>query len=124
MKNFVIYLLIATIVVFGIYKLTSRPDSGNPNTQADVVLYWGEGCPHCENVKKFIQDSQVDQKISINQLEVYKNKVNQKAMQDAAMRCNMDISQGLGVPLAVIDNKCLVGDTPIIDAIKQKIGTN
>jgi hypothetical protein len=44
-------------------------------------------------------------------------------MEKAAKQCQMDTSQGLGVPFATIDGKCFVGDQPIIDALNQKIST-
>ena len=78
---------------------------------------------HCEIVKKYISDNKVDSQLSIDQKEVYYNKSNQALMQQAAEKCQMDTSKGLGVPFAVIDDQCYVGDTPIIDAIKQKTST-
>ncbi|MDD4938169.1 MAG: hypothetical protein PHX34_04135 [Candidatus Shapirobacteria bacterium] len=133
----IIYILIITVILFGFYKLLSVPPKSNNsdtsvNTQSeidsndsDLIFYWGEGCPHCENVKEFIITNNVDQKVKINQKEVYKNTDNQQELQAVTSQYCPEVitNGGIGVPLAFdVQNKtCLSGDTPIIDFLKQKI---
>ncbi len=121
MKNILLIIVIAVVGYFG-YNLFFA-NSSNPSQPADAVLFWGQGCPHCETVKKYIDDNKINQKLVIDQKEVYYNKANQALMEKAAKQCQMDTSQGLGVPFATIDGKCFVGDQPIIDALNQKIST-
>lgn len=134
----IIYILIIIAILFGFYKLLSIPpksinsDILNNTDQvefnfadSDLIFYWGEGCPHCENVEEFISTNNVDQKVKINKKEVYKNTDNQKELGNIASQyCPEAITNGgIGVPLAFdVKNKtCLQGDTPIIDFLKQKI---
>jgi hypothetical protein len=132
----IIYILIIGVVLFGFYKILSIPPKSttsnttdiqvesNSNNDYDLIFYWGEGCPHCENVEEFIAANNVDQKVKINKKEVYKNTDNQKDLENVVNQYCPDLNKGgIGVPLALdVQNKtCLQGDTPIIDFLKQKI---
>jgi len=103
----------------------TRPPKINNSANADVVFYYGEECPHCHNVLKYIADNKIDQKIKINSLEVYHNNVNKNELTNLARICPeiQDSTGAIGVPVAyfVKENKCLVGDTPIIDSLKSII---
>lgn len=121
----VLTLLLIIAIVFGIYRLlSSNPSvSGVTDSEADLVLYWGEGCPHCEKVKDFIKQNNLDEKVKIVQKEVYYNKQNQLSLENTVKMCpEIDSSQGVGVPLGFVtaDQKCLYGDTPIIEWLRSK----
>ena len=119
----IITLAIALLIFFGIFKLLSQAPSTGTTTddQADMILYWGVDCPHCENVKKYITDNNLDSKLKINQKEVYYNKQNQNEMLSRAQKCNLDTSNGMGVPFAFFtsDSTCVLGDQPIIDRLDK-----
>lgn len=134
----IIYIFIIIVVLFGFYKLLSTPpksSNSNPenieaqievdSTDSDLIFYWGDGCPHCENVEEFMTTNNVDQKLKINKKEVYKNIDNQEELKAIANQYCPEVitNGGIGVPLAFdVQNKvCLSGDTPIIDFLKQKI---
>lgn len=124
MKNF----LIALALIFGLiglYKLTSRQPqvAGVSDADAQLVMYWGEGCPHCEKVKQYISDNNMESKVKIAYKEVYYNTANQQQLADTVKNCpEIDASQGIGVPLAYDkqNNKCLYGDEPIIQWLSQR----
>lgn len=121
--NKVIAFLIITIGIVGAYKLTSNPQTvANTTGEADVILFWGNGCPHCETVKKYISDNKVDSQLKIDQKEIYYNQENKKLLDETVKKCpNLDTSNGVGIPLAFVQktNQCFVGDTPIIDFFKS-----
>lgn len=133
----IVFISIIFVVVFGLYKLLSLPPKStnseaeiNPVNEEnadrpDLIVYWGDGCPHCENVEKFISENQVGQKIRISQKEVYKDTNNQKELVEKVNQFCPDLGSngGVGVPLAfdVQNNVCIQGDTHIIDFLKQKI---
>jgi glutaredoxin len=124
MKKF-IYLIIALVVLFGLYKLLStQPGTqGVDESNADLVLYWGDGCPHCEKVKEYIASTKIDQKVKITLKEVYYNRTNQLDLEAKAKSCpSIDTSQGIGVPFAYVPTTkaCLQGDEPIINWLSQK----
>ncbi|MFA6518948.1 MAG: hypothetical protein WCV93_04875 [Candidatus Shapirobacteria bacterium] len=119
-------LIIAVIVAFIGYRLVVAQISPPvvDNRPSDLVLYWGEGCPHCENVKKYVQDNQIDKRLKIDQKEVYYNKSNQNELTEIVKKCpEIDQTNGVGVPLAwvISESRCLVGDEPIISWIDQKL---
>jgi hypothetical protein len=120
-------LFLLIVIVIGIYFLfikhktpTLPPSVVNP----DVVIYWGEGCSHCENVKKYINDNDVISKIKIDYREVFNNVQNKDLMLADMKNCpEIDVSKGVGVPLAYIpsEKKCFGGDVSIIDWLKSKM---
>jgi glutaredoxin len=121
-----IILIIIIGGILGLYKLLSAgPDNnGVPYESADLVLFWGNGCPHCEKVKSFITDNKLDKTVKISYKEVYYDKTNQQLLQDVVKKCpEIDSSQGIGVPLALVrlSGKCLYGDQPIIDWLQLKM---
>jgi hypothetical protein len=117
-------ILIIILIIFAFFKITSKPQNTIDDSQADIILFWGEGCPHCENVEDYISQNNLDEKINISRKEVYYNKQNQILMSQKADRCpEIDQSAGMGVPMAyfVAEDKCYLGDTPIIEAIDEKL---
>ena len=125
MKKIVIALVVVLIVVFT-YKTFSTPPKtkGVSQKDAEMILFWGDGCPHCKIVDEYITSNKVDEKVKISYKEVYYNKSNQNLLQETVKRCpSIDSSQGIGVPLAFVkaDSTCFYGDTPIVDWLKTKM---
>ncbi len=125
MKKLVLIIVIITITFFGYkYFSNSTPTSNISDKDAELILFWGDGCPHCEVVKKYIKDNDIDSKIKIAYKEVYYNKTNQQQLQEIVKKCpEINSSEGVGVPLGFsnIDTKCLYGDKPIQDWLSSKI---
>lgn len=99
-----------------------NPKAEKPTTACEKTyeLYWGEGCPHCKNVDDFLNTWEKSSEVKIEKLEVQKNKENSDKMIKRANECKLDTSKGLSVPfLYTPDEKCIVGDTPIIDHFKS-----
>lgn len=124
MKKIITVLIIISIL-FGLYKLLSKNPAtvGVNENEADLILFWGEGCPHCEKVKSFILDHQLDRKIKISYKEVYYLKENQQLLTETIKNCpEIDSSQGIGVPLGFVRNshQCLYGDEPIIEWLNHQ----
>ncbi len=122
----ILYLFIAIIIIFLTFKLLSNNPSndGVSYDSADLIVFWGNGCPHCEKVKEYINNNNLEKSVKISYKEVYYDKNNQKLLQESVKKCpEIDMSQGIGVPLAVVKktDKCLYGDTPIIDWLKSQV---
>ena len=145
LKKIIGFIVIA-LVFFGLFNLLSTPPKTQTNTDStsesntakvdtykdypvydfpDIVFYWGIGCPHCENVEKWITENNATQKLKINFKEVYYNKDNQTDLYNTAKEFCPEIIEngGIGVPSGFdpINKKCIQGDTPIIDFLKQII---
>ena len=123
MKKIIITVLVIGLVAFvgkQIYQV-ALPDY--PDDQADLVLYWGKGCPHCEKVKQYIRDNNLDSTVKIAYREVYYDNGNQAKLESTVKLCpEVDATQGIGVPLAFDPKakKCILGDEPAIDWLKAK----
>ncbi len=114
---FLIILVIGAYFYFNSQK-TDILGSKVDDSSAQLILFWGEGCPHCEKVKDYIKENNLESKVKIASKEVYYNKDNQQQLEETVKKCpEIDASQGVGVPLAfdTQNNKCLYGDTPIIE---------
>jgi len=113
----VIIILIIGAVVFAGYK----KNNGNIS-QADIVLFYGEGCSHCVNVDKFIQDNDIENKIRFDKKEVFYNRENANLLAEKAQICGMP-TDNIGVPFLWEESTktCKSGDADIINYFKAKI---
>lgn len=115
---------IVTLFIFVGGVLLFTKDSQPNNTEKETLAlptnheyFWGEGCPHCENVAKFLETWDGKDKVTIDKKEVFTNQANSLVMQRRAEYCKL--TPPLGVPLLVTpEGVCLVGDEPIIDYFK------
>lgn len=98
-----------------------RQNGGDQNSE--IILFYGNGCPHCANVDKFIKDNNIEEKISFAKKEVYNNAANADDLSRKAEKCGMD-KKNIGVPFLWDGEKCLVGDADIIDFFKKKADEN
>jgi len=91
----------------------------------DLVFFWGNGCPHCENVEKWLNENNKDKKIKVNYKEVYYNKDNQTALYNTAKQYCPEIIEngGIGVPTGFdpATKKCIQGDTLIVEFLTSKL---
>ena len=87
--------------------------------EAGTILYFGDTCPHCENVEKYIKDNNIDSKLEIKRKEVYRNQANARQMADKAKACGLGTDK-IGVPFLSIDGQCILGDQPIIEYLEKK----
>lgn len=126
MKNKLLTGLIIFFVVLGFYKITSKKPASVDIIQdnSDLILFFGNTCSHCKDVEEFISKNQIDQKVKINQLEVYDNKSNATLFTKTVQEICPDQStiNGLPVPFLIDtkDKKCFVGTPPITEYLTQK----
>jgi hypothetical protein len=99
---------------------------------AIATLYYGDGCPHCTNMEKWLQDNKylpsgsaitqttvdswaTNAKVKFNLKEVWKNSKNSSELSANATKLGIASSQ-VGVPFLYdsINNKSYVGETDII----------
>lgn len=119
--------LIIIAVLIGFYLLTSKKPASITSIETptlDYILFYGNTCPHCKIVEEFISNNQIDQKIKINQLEVYNNKSNSSLFTNMVKEICPDQlkTEGLPVPFLIDqkEKKCTIGDTPITEYLTEK----
>ena len=129
----VLFLAVAVLAIFALAnnrKESTSPvaDNQTPVQQANgtnqetngIVLYYGDGCPHCAIVEEYIKENSIGDKISFTQKEVYYNQNNAKELEAKAKICGLP-ADSIGVPFLWDGEKCLIGDQPIIDFFKLKL---
>ena len=113
-KRFFAFLI---IIVFVILLPTLFVSAQNKDK---IMFYWGQGCPHCAKVERYIQENHLDKYFNIESKEIYFNKKNRQDFLNTCQKYNVPL-QKEGVPLALINNQCIIGDQPIINALKTKL---
>jgi glutaredoxin len=82
-----------------------------------IVLYYGETCPHCKVVEAYINNNDFTLKSQIVNKEVFNNQTNAAELEERAKTCGIASNQ-IGVPLLWYKDRCLVGDQEIINLFK------
>jgi len=117
----IIATLTLIVIVGGVFFFTKN-DSAKPSplpSPNGYEFFWGEGCPHCKNVEDFLTTWDKKDQIVLSQKEIYQNQTNAQEFTQRANACGIPRAQQ-GVPLLVTpEGKCIVGDTPIIDYLKN-----
>jgi hypothetical protein len=86
-----------------------------------IILFYGDGCPHCKNVDDFIAQNKIDEKIKITKLEVWHNQANAKLLTQKAEECKLDISNGIPIPFLYDGaGKCYIGEVDIPNFLKNE----
>ena len=118
---FIIALAIIVIGGMAFFILRDNKQAAITESNASMILFFGKGCPHCENVDKFIQENNVKEKVKFDELEVFFDKSNEKLMEEKAKDCGVS-TDNLGVPFLWNEGKCFSGDVDIINFFKSQIG--
>lgn len=114
-----LFIIIAIVLVVGVLFVLSYFS----NTKTDVsgiILFYGDGCPHCEIVDDFINENKVKEKVRFIELEVFNNEENQKIWLDKVNFCKLN-SNDVGVPFLWDGKNCLMGDIDIINFFQEKL---
>ena len=74
----------------------------------NIYLFYGEGCPHCEELKNYLNslDNKEKSYFDIYTFEVWNNSTNQQFMKESAKSLNKEVS---GVQFLIIGNKTFEG---------------
>jgi len=95
----------------------------NAETQlhtVDMYVFYGQGCPHCARMIKFLDSIKGNYpNLNLQLKEVYGNQDNRELFQKFCEECNSTIS---GVPTTFIDGKMYVGfSNSIAEQIEAEI---
>lgn len=76
--------------------------------KVNIYLFWGDGCPHCENAKNFFEsiEEEYGKYFKLNKFEVWYNKDNKEIMNQFASAMGEEVK---GVPYIIIGNKTYKG---------------
>jgi len=89
---------------------------------AGIVLFYGQGCPHCKDVEDFISQNKIDDKVKITRMEVWYNKDNAALLAQVAKKCGIT-GNSVGVPFLYDGNgKCYIGEVDVPNFLKAQAG--
>ena len=98
------------------------------SNKSNIYIFWGDGCPHCKALAKFISKlpAETKDKVNVYSFEVWSDKDNKAFMKKFGKYLGEDVS---GVPFMVIGDKIFDGyssgdtktDQQILDAINTII---
>ncbi len=119
-KNKLILLIPALIIISSIFfpVLAATNNTTNDNK---AILFYGDGCPHCQKVESFIEKHNLKNKII--QKEVYHNPTNANEFNKICEKNNINLMDR-GVPFLSIEDKCFIGDQQIINYFKNNLDQN
>lgn len=100
-------------------SLNNEPAKEENQSTSQIILFYGDGCPHCKIVEEYINENNIQNKISFIQKEVYYNQNNASELETKAKICGLP-TDSIGVPFLWDGERCLIGDQDIIDFFKQK----
>ena len=110
------------------FAFNHESDIDLSSNKPNIYIFWGDGCPHCKALAKFISKlpAETKDKVNIYSFEVWGNKDNKAFMKKFGKYLGQDVS---GVPFMIIGDKIFDGyssgdtktDQQIIDAINTII---
>lgn len=75
--------------------------------RVSLLFFWGEGCPHCEQAKPFLDKlAKSRQRLVVERIEVRKNRDGRKRFVETMKRLG---AQAVGIPTFVVNNDYAVG---------------
>lgn len=125
-KKIIIFIIILAIIIVGAVVALNwkKIDSRTPFSEIkdNIILFYGQECPHCQELDSWIEENKVKEKISFTELEVYHNQDNQNLIIEKAKTCNIS-EDSIGVPFLWTGKECLLGIEPI-QQFFQNLQTN
>jgi len=116
--------ILSLFLVLSVFVLVGAGCASQPSSEfiepQGIILFEGDGCPHCALVEEFLAQNKVKEKVDFTTLEVYKNKDNAALLVKKAKICNIPTT-GMGVPFLWDGTTCLVGDVEINKFFQEKI---
>lgn len=103
-KIFNAVLALFFIFVFGNFIFA---EPANAATEINAYFFWGEGCPHCEKEKEFLDYMQTKYRaLNINDFEVYNSNNNAGMLKEIAGKLIVRVD---GVPAVFIGDQAFIG---------------
>ena len=106
-------------IIFSILCIIFSIDMVQAKDVTEVYVFYGEGCPHCQEEKRFL--SKIEDKyenVNFNYIEVWNNQKHNEWLQNVKKSYNID-SQG--VPVTIIGPYYASGYTDDMEAMFERI---
>ncbi|KKP70685.1 MAG: hypothetical protein UR69_C0003G0023 [Candidatus Moranbacteria bacterium GW2011_GWE2_35_2-] len=93
----------------------------NISASNEIIYYYGEECPHCQDVLRFLEENKISEKVEFQKKEVWHNKNNSEEMMKKVGECELN-PDTVGVPFLYAEGKCLIGTPKVEGFFKLKAG--
>ena len=116
-------IILGVFLFLGIFVFSGcgSQQSAAPDDSA-IILFYGEECPHCKVVEKYIADNNVKAKVIFSEREVNHDKANASMIVKRQQNCKIDKASVGAVPFLWTAEKCYLGQDEIINFFKDKNG--
>jgi glutaredoxin len=105
------HLLLALVIVLG-GLLLGPPAAADEPDRVELVLFWGDGCPHCAAQKDWLAEAEERYpQLDVVQHEVWYDEDNRELFERTARRLGFEAS---GVPTTVIGERYWVGWSEVV----------
>lgn len=110
--NYLIFKALTTGLIFLVLLAGAGAVTAKTNSTPGATLYffWGEGCPHCESAKPFLE--KLEHKypaLRVESYEVLEHRENIPRLMEMAKACNQEAT---GVPTFIIGGRMVGGFSP------------
>ena len=118
MKKVLLWVVLAfVIIVVGYFTwqkiIFNRQPDAIAEDNSSIIFFYGQECPHCQEVEKYIAEHQLDQKVTFSKREVYHNRANVNLLIKREKECNLDEKEIGAVPMLWSAGKCYVGGNEV-----------
>lgn len=97
--------LLGLLTVLGLHSPAAA--ATDPDGTVELVLFWGEGCPHCEAERAWLEEAGEEYPgLRVTEHEVWYDDANRELMLETADRLGFEAS---GVPTTVIGDRYWIG---------------
>jgi glutaredoxin len=115
----VVAVLLGGVYFFSVSGKDAGSDAGSETS--GIVYYYGEECPHCHDVAKFLDENGIAEKVNFEKKEVWHNTANARDMDAKVKICGLEKSR-VGVPFLFADGKCFIGTPDVTGFFKDAAG--
>ena len=115
-----LFLFGIAILIAGLWYWT-KPEKAT-EISSDIILFYGQECPHCRDVDKFLEENRIAEKVKFDRLEVFHNQANGEILAEKARKCGIENEKEIGVPFLydIQKNQCFTGTPEIEDFFAEK----
>lgn len=99
------------LVLLALPVLLATLNRGARAAGADVMLFWGEGCPHCALAKPFLEGLAADERVTLRSFEVYGDEGNRRIF--AAAGRSFGFEPG-SVPTILVGDEVYIGFSDVV----------
>ena len=124
----ILFIIVTVIALFAFSKEAPNSEeltesAQTKTTPSGIVLFYGIGCPYCEQVDAYITEQDITEKVSFERKEVYYNKENADELASLVSICGLPTNK-VGVPFLWDGEYCFVGMPDIVNFFDEKVTEN